>query len=151
VFSVEILVLWPVYINELLIEPLHVQRAYFGNIFRDLFIVLFINCRFCYVFFVNFLSITTFLDSFLQFSCLFKILITTLFTCCSFVIDNVNVWYFHNVFRFGFVCNLFWVEFQCYGCCCCSEVSVYGYCCCSGYWILLSHWFNFHIQLTFLP
>jgi hypothetical protein len=22
------------------------------------------------------------------------------------------VWYFHNVFRFVFVCNVFWVEFQ---------------------------------------
>ena len=22
------------------------------------------------------------------------------------------MWYFHNVFRFVFVCNVFWVEFQ---------------------------------------
>ena len=85
-------------------------------------------------------------------------------TCCSFVIHAyVNVWYFHNVFRFLFVCNVFWVEFQryccrccsgggggggggCWWCCfsgvcvycccgggCCSGVSVYGCCCCSGY------------------
>jgi hypothetical protein len=40
------------------------------------------------------------------------LLITILLTCCSFVIDNVNVGYFHNVFRFVFVCNVFWVEFQ---------------------------------------
>jgi hypothetical protein len=26
-----------------------------------------------------------------------------LLACCGFVIDNVNVWYFHNVFRFVFV------------------------------------------------
>jgi hypothetical protein len=51
VFSVEILVLWPVCINELLIEPLHVQRAYFCYISRDFFNVLFINCLFLlYVF-----------------------------------------------------------------------------------------------------
>ena len=37
------------------------------------------------------------------------------------------------------------------GCCCCSEVSVYGCSCCSGYWIMSSDWFNFHIQLAFLP
>jgi hypothetical protein len=24
-----------------------------------------------------------------------------------------------NVFHFVFVCNVFWVEFQHYGCCCC--------------------------------
>ena len=61
----------------------------------------------------------------------------------SFVDVYVNVWYFHNVLRFVFVCSVFWVEFQCYGyccsgasvygcCCCCSGVSVYGCCCCSG-------------------
>ena len=69
------------------------------------------------------------------------LLITILLTCCSFVIDNVNVGYFHNVFRFVFVCNVFWVEFQCYGCCsgvnvhgcCCSGVNMYGCCCCGIY------------------
>jgi hypothetical protein len=37
-------------------------------------------------------------------------------------------------------------------CCggCCSEVYVYVCCCCSAYWILSSHWFNLHFQLTFL-
>ena len=74
----------------------------------------------------------TFLDFILYFSCLFNILITILLTCCSFVIDvYVNVWYFHNVFRFVFVCNVFWVEFQPYCCCCCC-------CCyCWSIWLLL--------------
>jgi hypothetical protein len=54
---------------------------------------------------------------------IWKLWITILLTCCSFVIDvYVNVWYFHNVFRFVCVCNVFCVEFQRYGCCCCSEV-----------------------------
>ena len=79
--------------------------------------------------FVIFSEILTFLDSFLKFSCLFNILITILLTCCSFVIDvYVNLWYFHNVFRFVFVCSVFWVEFQRYGCFCCGS----GGCCCSG-------------------
>ena len=100
--------------------------------FRKCCVVLQVVCSFLLFFFMNFLSITTFLDSFLQFSCLFNILITILLTCCSFVIDvYVNVWYFHNVFRFVFVCNMFWVEFQLYGCCCCWS-GLNMYCCCSS-------------------
>ena len=75
--------------------------AFFLLCFKRPFHVLLINCSFLRYFFVNFLSIATFLDSILWFSCLFNILINILLTCCSFVIDAyVNVWYVHNVFRF---------------------------------------------------
>jgi hypothetical protein len=43
----------------------HVLLDHFCNIFRDLLTFYSLIVRFCYFFFVNFLAITTFLDSFL--------------------------------------------------------------------------------------
>jgi len=97
-----------------------------------------------------------------------------LLICCSFAIDvYVNVWYFHNVFRFVWDFVVFcvfgwnfnaaagnavapaeaagatlWVDVCAYCCCCggsgCCCCGGSGCCCCcSAYWIMSSHWFNF--------